>query len=94
MLFLTTLFFLSYCVHLHIIVDCQYMSCEKGKATKLFKDDLEDDDFLSDIYKGEEILSEDESDMPLRRGYVTGATVDREDTLPPILIDEISDDEL
>ncbi|KAL2621397.1 hypothetical protein R1flu_001602 [Riccia fluitans] len=33
---------------------------EKGKATKLFKDDLEDDDFLSDIDEGEEVLSEDE----------------------------------
>ncbi|KAL2622445.1 hypothetical protein R1flu_002650 [Riccia fluitans] len=65
---------------------------KKGKATKLFEDDLEDDDFLSDIDEGEEVFSEDEFDMPLRRCYAIGATLDRKDTSPPILMDEIGDD--
>ncbi|KAL2651560.1 hypothetical protein R1flu_019688 [Riccia fluitans] len=66
---------------------------EKGKAIKLFRDNLEDDDFLSDIDEGEEVLSEDEFDMPLRRHYAIGATLDRKDTLSPILLDEIGDDD-
>ncbi|KAL2644521.1 hypothetical protein R1flu_012108 [Riccia fluitans] len=65
---------------------------KKGKATKLFEDDLDDDDFLSDTDEVKEVLSEDELDMPSCRRYATRATMDREDTLRPILIDEIGDD--
>ncbi|KAL2607690.1 hypothetical protein R1flu_026263 [Riccia fluitans] len=49
--------------------------------------------FLNDIEKGEDDLSKDVEDMPLRHRYATGATMDREDTLQPIHMDEIGDDD-